>query len=38
MILTGFGLTDEEKSDYDVIKTKFDGHFVVRWNAIFERE
>ena len=37
MIPTGFGLTDEEKSDYDVVKTKFDGHFIVRRNAIFER-
>ena len=36
-IMTGFGLTDEEKMDYDVVKTKFDGHFVVRRNAIFER-
>ena len=36
-IMTGFGLTDEEKRDYDVVKPKFDGHFVVRRNAIFER-
>ena len=36
-IMTGFGLTDEEKMDYDVGKTKFDGHFVVRRNTIFER-
>ena len=36
-IMTSFGLTDEEKMDYDVVKTKFDGHFVVRRNAIFER-
>ena len=36
-IMTGFRLTEEEKRDYDVVKTKFDGHFVVRRNAIFER-
>ena len=40
-ITTGFGLTDEDKRDYvydyDVVKTKFDAHFVVRRNAIFER-
>ena len=27
----------KRKRDYDVVKTKFDGHFVVRCNAIFER-
>ena len=36
-IMTCFGLTDQEKTDYDVVKTKFDGYFVVRRNAIFER-
>jgi len=36
-IMTGFALTDEEKGDYDVVKTTFDGHFVVRRNVIFER-
>ena len=36
-IMTGFGLTDEEKRDYDVVKTKFDAHFGFRRNAIFER-
>ena len=28
-IMTGFALTGEEKRDYDVVKTKFDGHFVM---------
>ena len=36
-IMTGFRLIEEAKRDYDVIKTKFDGHFVVCRNAIFER-
>ena len=36
-IMTGFGLTDEKKRDYDVVKTKFDGHFVGHRNAICER-
>ena len=35
-IIAGFRLIDEEKRDYDVVKTKFDGHFVVCRNAIFE--
>jgi len=26
-LMTGYGLTAEEKGDYDVVKTKFDGHF-----------
>ena len=36
-IMTGFALTGEEKRDYDVVKTKFDGHFIVRPKGIFER-
>ena len=32
-IKTGFGL----RRRYGVVKTKFDGHFVIRCNAIFER-
>ena len=36
-ILTGFRLIEEAKRDYDVVKTKIDGHFVVRRTAIFER-
>ena len=27
-IITGFGLTDVEKRDNDVVKNKFEGHFV----------
>jgi len=36
-IMTGFGLMDEEKEDYDMVKNKFEGHFVVHRNAIFEQ-
>ena len=36
-IMTGFGLIEEEKREYDVVKTTYDGHFVVRRNAMFER-
>ena len=32
--LIRFGLTDKEKRDYDVVKNKFEGHFVVRRNAV----
>ena len=35
--MTGFGLTDEAKRDYDVVKIMLNGHFVFRRNAIFER-
>ena len=36
-IMAGFGLTEEEREVYPTVKTKFDEHFVVRRNAIFER-
>ena len=36
-IVAGFGLTNEERNAYAVVKSKFDEHFVVRGNAIFER-
>ena len=35
--MTRFGLTAEQKRNYAVVKNKFNGHFVVRRNAIFER-
>ena len=37
-IMAGFGLTEEERELYQTVKTKFDEHFVVRRNSIFERE
>ena len=36
-IMTGFGLTNDEKKEYRTVKAKFDAHFVVRRNPIFER-
>ena len=36
-IMAGFGLTEEEREVYQTVKTKFDEHFVVRRNTIFER-
>ena len=36
-IMAGFGLTEEEREVYPTVKTKFDEHFVVRRNTIFER-
>ena len=35
-IMAGFGLTEEEREVYQTVKTKFDEHFVVRRNTIFE--
>jgi len=35
-IMTRFGLTDEEKREYDVDKNKFEGQFVVPRKAINE--
>ena len=36
-IMAVFGLTEEEREVYQTVKTKFDEHFVVRRNTIFER-
>lgn len=36
-IMAGFGLTAEERERYEVVKSKFDSHFIVRRNTIFER-
>ena len=36
-IMTGFGITQEEREVYQSVKNKFDGHFVIRRKAIFER-
>ena len=35
-IMAGFGLSEEEREVYRSIKTKFDEHFVIRRNTIFE--
>ena len=37
-IMEGIGLSEEERDVYQTVKTKFDEHFVVRRNTIFERE
>ena len=36
-IMAGFGLTEEEREVHQSIKNKFDEHFVIRRNTIFER-
>jgi len=36
-ILRSFKLSDEDSKKYEVVKNKFDSHFVKRWNVIFER-
>ena len=36
-IVVSFGLTTEEAKQYSVVKGKFEAHFVVKRNIIFER-
>ena len=36
-ILTSFKLSTSQQKQYHTVKTKFDEHFVVRRNVIFER-
>ena len=36
-IFSSMGLTDEEKKNYATVRSRFDRHFVKRWNIIFER-
>jgi hypothetical protein len=36
-IMAGFGLTEEDRKKYNIVKQKFEDHFVVRRNTIFER-
>ena len=36
-ILRSFRLSDEDSKKYDVVKEKFDSHFVKRRNVIYER-
>jgi len=36
-IVVSFGLTTEEAEQYNVVKGKFEAHFVVKRNVIFER-
>ena len=36
-ILCSMGLHEEDKKNYDTVKTKFEAHFIKRRNPIFER-
>ena len=36
-ILCSMDSSDEERKNYETVKTKFDAHFVKRRNPIFER-
>ena len=36
-VLTSFGLSEEDRKKYDVVKAKFENHFVKKRNIIFER-
>ena len=36
-VLTSFGLSEEDRKKYDVVKATFENHFVKKRNIIFER-
>ena len=36
-ILQSFSLTEANRKKYDPVKMKFEGHFIVKRNVIFER-
>ena len=36
-IFQSFGLSEEDKKNYETVKSKFDSHFVKRRNVIYER-
>ncbi|GBN35925.1 hypothetical protein AVEN_54312-1 [Araneus ventricosus] len=36
-MLSGFGLSETEQDDFDIVLKKFNDHFVVKKNTIFER-
>ena len=36
-IFTSFGLTEEQASEYDIVKNRFNEYFALRKNVIFER-
>ena len=36
-ILLSFGLSEGDSKKYDTVKEKFEGHFVIRRNTIYER-
>ena len=36
-ILQSFGLSDADREKYKSVKDKFDGHFIIKRNVIFER-
>ena len=36
-ILQSFSLTEGNRKKYDPMKTKFEGHFIIKHNVTFER-
>ena len=36
-ILASFGLSEEDSRVYQIVKTKFEAHFVKKRNVVFER-
>ena len=36
-ILSSFTMSDDDKEKYDAVKAKFEGHFIIKRNVIFER-
>ena len=36
-ILSSFTMSDDDREKYDAVKAKFEGHFIIKRNVIFER-
>ena len=36
-ILSSFTMSDDDREKYDAVKAKFEGHFIIKRNIIFER-
>ena len=36
-ILQSFGMSEDDRKKYNAVKKKFEGHFIIKRNAIFER-
>ena len=36
-ILNSFTMSDDDREKYDAVKAKFEGHFIIKRNVIFER-
>ena len=37
-ILSSFTMSDDDRKKHDAVKAKFEGHFIIKRNVIFERD